>query len=142
MNPIFASLGHTKIGFMNGPKYITTAMERYAGFCGGMRGININIDEKYPYAVHSENTFQMQDGYDLAARLLTMEDPPTAIIAANSEMALGALQYCRRNGIRIPKDLLQEAYIVPKQSLGGVLSEEVCCIFQKELCSPCSRAHL
>lgn len=100
-----ASLGHTKIGFINGPTFITTAMERYAGFCGGMRGININIDENYPYAVHSDNTFQMQDGYDLTTKLMTMEEPPTAIIAANSEMALGAMQYCRENGISIPDDL-------------------------------------
>lgn len=98
-------LGHSRIGLINGPRYITTAMERYAGFCGGMRQCTGEIADDYPYAVHSINTFGMQDGYDLTEQLLSKEDRPTAIIAANSEMALGAMQYCRTNDIRIPEDL-------------------------------------
>ena len=98
-------LGHTRIGLINGPLYITTAMERYAGFCGGMRENTIEIGEDYPYVLQSVNTFGMQDGYDLTARIMSKEDRPTAIIAANSEMALGAMQYCRTHDIRIPEDL-------------------------------------
>lgn len=100
-----SGLGHKKIGFINGPLYISTAKERQDGFCQGMREIGVNVNDGYPHIYNSEETFQLQDGYAAARELLSREAPPTAIIASNTEMALGAMQYCRTNGIVIPDDV-------------------------------------
>lgn len=37
--------------------------------------------------------------------LLSLDEPPTAIIAMSSEGALGALMYCQDNHVRIPEDI-------------------------------------
>lgn len=98
-------LGHTRIGFLNGPGYVTTSSERFAGFTAGMAKNGINVNGDYPFVTHSEATFRMQDGYDAMEQLMSRPQRPTAVITANSEMALGAMQYCRSHDIRIPQDL-------------------------------------
>lgn len=99
------ALGHTKIGFISGPRFLTTSTERYTGFCNGMLQCGITVDESYPFVVHSTSTFTLQDGFEAMEQLMSRPERPTAVIAANSEMALGALQYCRSHGVRIPEEL-------------------------------------
>lgn len=96
-------IGHTKIGIINGPNYLSTAQERLKGFAGEMKRIGITVDETYPYLY--ENFFTKRSGYEGMKMLLGLEDPPTAIIAMSSEGALGALMYCKDNHVRIPEDI-------------------------------------
>lgn len=37
--------------------------------------------------------------------LLELQEPPTAVFAANNLMALGALQALKRAGVRVPEDI-------------------------------------
>lgn len=97
------SLGHTKIGIINGPSHLSTAYERYRGFCRAMSTIGIQIDETYPYQY--EGFFDSESGYAGAKVLWEREDPPTAIVSMSSEITLGALLYFNENHISIPDDL-------------------------------------
>lgn len=46
-----------------------------------------------------------EDGADAAARLLGSEDPPTAVLAASDQLAVGVLRYAAGHGIRVPERL-------------------------------------
>jgi LacI family transcriptional regulator, galactose operon repressor len=44
-------------------------------------------------------------GYEAAAELLDLPEPPTAIVAFNDKMAIGAIQAARERGLSVPADL-------------------------------------
>jgi DNA-binding LacI/PurR family transcriptional regulator len=46
-----------------------------------------------------------EEARDLAGRLLSMDDPPTAIFAASDVQAMGVLQAAEALGVRVPEDL-------------------------------------
>lgn len=50
--------------------------------------------------------FSTESGYEQAARLLQRDPGIDCLFCATDAIALGAMQYCRETGIRIPEDLL------------------------------------
>ena len=50
--------------------------------------------------------FSAESGYEQAARLLQRDPGIDCLFCATDAIALGAMQYCRENGIRIPEDLM------------------------------------
>ena len=96
------SLGHKKIGLLNGQLYLSSAAERFEAFCATMENADIQIDEHYPY-VYNGNFNRVSSGV-LGAKEL-FEKGATAILATNNILALGALQFCRESGINVPSDL-------------------------------------
>lgn len=99
------SLGHKKIAYLSGPTVLSTARERQRGFREAMQKAGINTNDDYPYIYSAEDSYSVNDGYFGAARLMSLPEPPTAIIASNSEMAIGAMSFCREHGISIPDDV-------------------------------------
>ncbi len=49
--------------------------------------------------------FTIEGGSTAAARVLSGDDPPTALFAASDEMAIGAILAARERGLRVPDDL-------------------------------------
>jgi DNA-binding LacI/PurR family transcriptional regulator len=51
--------------------------------------------------------YGMDSGYKLAESLLNVpkSERPTALLCANDMMAIGALEYCKASGIRVPGDI-------------------------------------
>lgn len=39
------------------------------------------------------------------ARILALDDPPTALVATNDVFAVGAMLACRQAGVRVPEDI-------------------------------------
>ena len=97
------SLGHRKIGVINGPMFLSTASERFKGFRSAMRRAGFKITGDYPYVCHGSFTFQ--GGYEGAEKLLGGKDRPTAIVTMNSELALGTMKYAVSHDINIPDDV-------------------------------------
>jgi LacI family transcriptional regulator len=56
-------------------------------------------------ALEVEGNFLLEGGISGAQQLLDLADPPTAILAFNDSMAVGALQVARSRGLRVPEDL-------------------------------------
>ena len=50
--------------------------------------------------------FSSESGYEQAARLLQRDPTIDCLFCATDGIALGAMQYCRKHGIRIPEDLM------------------------------------
>jgi DNA-binding LacI/PurR family transcriptional regulator len=95
--------GHRKIGVINGDLSVSTGMERFEGFKMSMKEIGINVDLNYPYRFDGQ--FTMESGYQGAAYLMGLSEPPSGIVVMNNSMTLGALKYFRMNGIRVPEEI-------------------------------------
>jgi len=102
------SLGHRKIGVINGMLSVSTGYERFKGFVKAMAEVGIVVDEKYPYRYDGD--FTLESGYQGAAKLMNVSDRPSAIVVMNNVMGLGALRYFKVNGMNVPNDISVAVY--------------------------------
>ena len=93
--------GHRRIAVIGGPPALWTAQQRLAGYREAFAGAGIDPDS-VPVL---PGDYRQTSGRELAARVLTSEDRPTALICANDLMAIGAMEYCRTAGLRVPQDV-------------------------------------
>jgi LacI family transcriptional regulator len=89
-------VGHRRIAFLAGPRMVSTAQARLDGFHRAMHAAGLPSD------LVDEGDFTHAGGHASAVRLLRRE--PTAIFAANDQMALGALAAARAAGLAVPAD--------------------------------------
>lgn len=101
MTRYLASLGHTRIAFIKGHPQHSAVQNRYFGYCDGLRESGLRQDR----SLVAEGDNSTLGGKVGAARLLQLENPPTAIFAANDDMAAGVMQEAIIRGIRIPDQL-------------------------------------
>jgi LacI family transcriptional regulator len=95
------SLGHTRIAYIGGRPDISTAQDRERGYKKTLAKHGL---QTYPGYVHSSH-FRRQEGYDIAKSLANLSTPPTAIFAANNELAVGVAEALRELKLRIPQDI-------------------------------------
>jgi LacI family transcriptional regulator len=98
MTEYVLSLGHQRIGFIGGQRDVSTAVQRAAGFRSALTAAGLPSD------LVVAGDFTYSSGFDAARRLL-VERAPTAIFAANDQMALGALNAVRAAGLHVPTDV-------------------------------------
>ena len=95
------SLGHKKIGFINGELNYTTYRNKNIGFEKALfdNGIPKNMEYITEQDPHEEG------GYEGALQILSLKNPPTAIFAASDQMAFGVMKACYQMKLRIPDDI-------------------------------------
>jgi len=101
-----AGLGHTRIGCIAGPQSTSTGRERYEAFRAAVA--EAGADQDPGLVVFGD--FQAASGMSGARRLLGLANPPTALIAADGLMTLGAVRVCQEEGIRIGEQLSLVGY--------------------------------
>lgn len=89
--------GHRAIGFIGWPEGSASGDRRYQGYVDALAQHDIPTQPEW--VLRSLNF--PQDGHDSAQRMLAEADPPTAIVCVSDILAIGAMQYCARNGQRI-----------------------------------------
>ncbi|SLN21046.1 LacI family DNA-binding transcriptional regulator [Roseisalinus antarcticus] len=94
--------GHRRIAHIAGPPTISTGVERLAAFREAAKAFGVSVPDAY--IVESEK-FLFEEGHRCAAKLMALADPPTAILAANDGLALGAIQLLRDRGLGCPEDV-------------------------------------
>lgn len=94
-------LGHRRICYLGGQHEWWTARLRLNGFRAGMNAAGIPIDP----ALEIEADFSGEKAYDHIVRLLSGSNRPTAVVASNNLMALGALQAINDLGFNCPGDI-------------------------------------
>jgi LacI family transcriptional regulator len=92
--------GHREIAFLGDPEASTDAAERWEGFRDAHRKAGLPI----PLSP-IRSGFREGDGRAAATRLLRRRRRPTAIVAANDEIAMGVIGACRELRLTIPDDL-------------------------------------
>jgi len=95
------SLGHRRIGCIVGPENIRSSLERLTGYRDAIQEAGLPFDK----TLIVKGDFQYESGYEAAHRLLTIDDPPSAIFAFNDLMAVGALSYALEKGYPVPAGL-------------------------------------
>lgn len=97
------SLGHERIAFIGGTSSIRSASVREQAFYAEMARLGKEV-----YRTGAESGFTPRDGEMCVARLfasLPEGKRPTALIAINDLVALGALRELNRLGLRVPEDV-------------------------------------
>ncbi len=93
--------GHRKIAMITGPDTLISAKRRQNAFDKTLKKNNIVIPHEYIV-----NGFYNREGGRLAAeKLFKLKTPPTAIFAANDDMAMGVYDEAHRKSMRIPEDI-------------------------------------
>jgi LacI family transcriptional regulator len=109
------ALGHRRIGAITGPTGWVATEERRNGYHAALASVGVLPDPE----LEVEGNWQIHTGFEGAAKLLDLTQPPTAIFAFNDNMAIGTVQAARERGLRVPEDLsvvgfddLEEAALV------------------------------
>ncbi|MGQ0801020.1 MAG: LacI family DNA-binding transcriptional regulator [Pseudomarimonas sp.] len=95
------SLGHRRIAHIIGHPAHGASSWRLDGYRRGLAGgaLPAAPDLEVP------GEFSFESGLAAARQLLDMPNPPTAVFAANDDMAAGVIHLANERGIRIPADL-------------------------------------
>jgi LacI family transcriptional regulator len=93
--------GHRRIGLLTGSLQETSGRERLETFHASMRRHGLEV----PAAHVAGDRWTQANGYDATCQILATVERPTALISSSVELALGALQACRKLEVRIPDAL-------------------------------------
>lgn len=93
-------LGHRRIGVITGPLGRPLSRDRLRGTKASATAQRATKDLRVV-----EGDFSITAGIAGAKELLSQATPPTAIFCFNDEMAIGVLDYARKQGIRVPREL-------------------------------------
>ncbi len=95
------SLGHRRIGFLGGSYGSTTMQDRFSGYKRGIKKYKCESDRNL--IAHADLT--IEGGYEKAKEILERSNSPTAFVAANDQLAIGAIKAAKDLGFRIPGDI-------------------------------------
>jgi LacI family transcriptional regulator len=93
--------GHRRVGHIAGPATSLSSHERRKGLIDGLKEAGIAFARRY----ERRGDYTFQSGFDAATALLALDPRPTAIFAANDEMAAGTYRAAHAAGLEIPRDL-------------------------------------
>lgn len=95
------SLGHRRIGFVRGPAEHADAEQRFSGYRKAISEAGIT----YEVELCPMGTYAYNSGVECGVELLGLKRRPTAIFAANDDMAAGVMAASMRYHLEIPRDL-------------------------------------
>lgn len=94
-------LGHRRIGKITGWMDMVSARDRLEGYKAALADHGLPGDPDLIVI----GDFEKISGYQGAATLLDLAEPPTAVFASNDVMAQGALELFRERNLQIPQDI-------------------------------------
>jgi LacI family repressor for deo operon, udp, cdd, tsx, nupC, and nupG len=95
------SLGHRRIAHIVAPTKNALPSDRLIGFRAAMQGAGLAISPEWVI----QGDFTLAAGRDAARRFAGMAERPTAVFAANDEMAIGFIGELHRQGMTCPRDV-------------------------------------
>ena len=96
-----ARLGHRRVAHICGPADNVLTRERRAGY---EKAVEAHELERWPEAIQP-GAFSIRAGREATARLLAASPRPTAVFAANDEIAIGAILEAKTQGFSVPEEL-------------------------------------
>jgi LacI family transcriptional regulator len=100
------ALGHSRVGCIAEPAAFAKGHHRFQGYCQGLQAHDLAFD---PDLVVTTN-YRQRSGREAATRLLNLPEPPTAIIACNDLLALGAASAVQARGLQVGRDVSVTGY--------------------------------
>ncbi len=93
--------GSRKIACFYGNPNVSVFSDRRRGFLSALADHGITSPEEYLVRVPSD----IEEGKKVTEKLMSLENPPDAIFSSSDFSALGAIQWLKANGYRIPEDV-------------------------------------
>ncbi len=94
-------LGHRRIAFITADQHLMFAYERLMGYIETLQQNGMAVDE----SLIVEGDLSQRSGRRAANHLLELPEPPTAIMATNDLMALGAMAAIQAHGLTVGRDV-------------------------------------
>ncbi len=94
-------LGHRRIGIIVGIPGLATSDDRYGGYLHAFADAGLEADP----ALMRPGQFDQQAAHEGALELLSLKEPPTAIVTISNMMTMGLLFAVRERGLRVPTEL-------------------------------------
>lgn len=101
MTEYLIGLGHRRIAFIIGRPEHYASGQRLRGYKAALKAHRIAFAADYV----RQGDFQFDSGLEAARQLLRLPERPTAIFAANDDMAAGVLMAAHEMGVAIPEQL-------------------------------------
>jgi len=98
---LIADHGLRRLAFVSGGEDSPDARARFAGFQQALRAANLPVQHE----PDARGDFTQAGGRDAARRLMERGALPQAMVFANDQMAVGAMDVLERRGVRVPEDM-------------------------------------
>jgi LacI family transcriptional regulator len=95
-------LGHRKIAFIRGPKFIADSGQRWQGIRFFARSAGLKINSKLVAELPNDPDHAYDMAYRLTEEFIRKGPPFTALMAYDDITALGAMRALVKSGIRVP----------------------------------------
>lgn len=102
-------LGHRHIALLTGPESFGIAHAQWDGARLAVREI-ASDGEGQLSVLYSRDAFTVEEGRELAQRLLDGPARPTAVICGSDDLAIGAFEVFRSAGLKVPDDISMVAW--------------------------------
>lgn len=99
-------MGHKRIGYISGSDKFFSSHDRLAAYRQALTTAGLSIDDN----IIRNGDWHVPSGYTAAQDILSANPIPTAIVAANDQMAFGAIRAIQDNGLRVPEDIAVVGY--------------------------------
>jgi LacI family transcriptional regulator len=99
-------LGHSRITLINGSSDTSTARSRLQGYKTALTQRNIVFDPQLVLEV----TFRGLENKSVLTPLFALDEPPTAIFAANNFLAISIMRSLKSMNLRVPEDISLVCY--------------------------------
>lgn len=96
-----AGLGHKRVGFLSGRQNIYTIRKRLVGYKKAVEEYELENDD----ALICGDGFTFQSGYEATLDILSLPNPPTALLISGNIITLGAFKAILEKGLKIPDDI-------------------------------------
>jgi LacI family transcriptional regulator len=94
-------LGHQRIGMISGPSDLLCSRARMDGYRSAMEAAGLSLDTD----LMQWGDFHVDGGFKVAMAMLSLPQPPTAILAGSDLQALGVLEAARTHHVDVPAQL-------------------------------------
>ena len=116
--------GRRNIAYINFPKDVLVTKHRFEGYKRGLEDCGLPFNTELVCYPDSSSEIDVRQMGSLGAKaLMSASTVPDAIMGAADPLAIGAMKYLKKQGVRIPQDL----------SLIGFDNNEVCEIVEPSL---------
>ncbi|MDF2158309.1 LacI family DNA-binding transcriptional regulator [Algoriphagus sp. CAU 1675] len=94
--------GYKKIAHINGRKEVKNSIDRLQGYKQAL--LDHRLEFREDWVPHCTDISE-KEGFDYAQQLMNLPTPPDAIFCITDLVALGALNFLKKNGYKVPQEV-------------------------------------
>ena len=98
--------GCKRIAHIAGPELLNIYSDRKDGYLSALQEAGLPLLDGYL----EFTSLTMEEGKQAIARMMLLSNPPDGVFCGNDTTALGALEYCQKNGLKVPQDVALTGY--------------------------------